>query len=445
MAYLDDLAEPWGSQPQELVEIDREHPVGNRVLAYFNAGESLRFGKSFPTTIGGTPSVGAAGKCIDYASTKTQYSFDASIANGLATAAGCAVLIVCDVDALTNYGGLFSCQDTTTQRNTLEFRIGSGATDSKIVISRGTNAAPGNGAVRTFESSANRITAGDKGLRLLVSLPDADVTSLPTIYINGIAYAMSIYGTGTATGNVAAATTTGISLGGRSADTVTPLDGRIYNTWLIGRGVTEAEGISLTQTPSSPYALFANPPIDIWVPSAGAGGTITIDCTTGNAAAAGVTAAIAQAITINAGVGDATAAGTTAAVTQAITINATVGDAAASGTTATIAQAITINTTAGNAAAAAATAVIELGSNITIDCTVANAVSAGVAAQILQDIVIGASVGNASAAGITASITTGTLTLTTDDLDAIAAAVWAWPDAVSAHAKLDQILAILEA
>ena len=254
---------PWTVQPQSPVGINRTHPVGEAVLAYFNAGESLRFGNNSPTTIGGTPSVGVAGSCVDYAATKTQYPFDASIANGLANASGCAVLVVCDVDALTNYGGIFSSQNTYLTGGALELRLGISSTDSKIYMLR----CASGGLFRDYATSSNRIAAGDKNVRLLVSFPNNNVQSAPTVYVNGVAYSAPDVGSSSGTGNVLAATSSGICLGGRSADTATQLDGRIYNVWLIGRGVTEAEGIDLTRTPSSPYALFVPQTRRIWVPS----------------------------------------------------------------------------------------------------------------------------------------------------------------------------------
>lgn len=261
------LYDPWTTQPQELVEIDREHHVGKDVIAFFNAGESLHFGGSFPTTVGGTPAVGPTGKCLDYSgSQKTQYPFNASIANGLVTDKGCAALIVCDVDTLTNYGCLIACQETSTLSCPIEVRIGSAATDSKICLTRCYSAGSGGANYRAFDTGANRLSAGAKNVRILTSFPNNTITSEPTVYINGIAYSTSNIG-GIATDPPAAPTSVGISFGNR-VDGVTQLDGRIYNVWLIGRGVTAAEGIELTRTPSSPYALFADQPIDIWVPSA---------------------------------------------------------------------------------------------------------------------------------------------------------------------------------
>lgn len=258
-------------QPSFPTKIDRAHPVGKDVLAFFNAGQSLRFGQNSPTTIGGIPSVGAAGRCLDYASTKTQYPFDAKIANGLVTTAGCAVLVIFDVDTLTGFGGLLSCQESGATNNAITIRIGQTSTDSVLYAERGKT---GGTSPRRFTTGSNRITAPANKQVLLFSFSDNSLFTVPTIYLNGVKLTASDVG-GVDGGIAGAPTSVGVCLGGRSADTVTPLDGRIYNAWLIGRGVTATEGIALTQTPNSPYALFASQPIDIWAPNAGAGGGST--------------------------------------------------------------------------------------------------------------------------------------------------------------------------
>ncbi len=253
----------WSSQPQYPAGVNLAHPLAAWVLASFNAGESLRFGQSFPTTIGGTPTVGVAGKCVDYpGNTKTQFPFDATIANGMVTAAGCAVLVIFDVDTLVNYGCLFSSEQTGTTRIALEVRLGLTSSDSWIDVTRATTI----GYTR-FDSGSNRVAAGDKSVRLLVSFADNVATTVPTLYINGVKITMAL-GLSNDSGTVAAPTSVGVTLGGRSADTVTPLDGRIYNAWVFGRGVTAAEGIALTKDIASPYALFAPLQRRIWVPSA---------------------------------------------------------------------------------------------------------------------------------------------------------------------------------
>lgn len=81
----------------------------------------------------------------------------------------------------------------------------------------------------------------------------------------------------------------------------------------------------------------------------------------------------------------------------------------------------------------------------TVNCRVGSAVAQGRTAGILLSQSVSCSVGNAVAAGFTVDRFSLEQTLTQADLDAIANAVWDHADAVAAHARLDAILAILQA
>lgn len=460
---------PWTVQPQYSSGINRAHPVGKDVLAYFNAGESLRFGSSFPTTIGGTQSIGKAGRCIDYASTKTQYPVQSRIASACATSAGCSVLLVFDVDTLTNYGCLISLQNTSVASNTIEIRVGYLATDSFIMTGR--NKAGGTSTPQ-FATSANQIAAGDKRIRLLVSWPDQLVQSAPTYYLNGISLTPT-FKVGTDTGNVGAATTNGLCLGGRSADTVTPLDGRIYNAWLIGRAVTAAEGITLTQTPSSPYALFASQPIDIWVPSAG-GTTYTLSADSGAFALSGTAATLKLNRSLSAESGSFALTGTAASIKANRLLSAASGTFALAGADATLKANRAITAASGSFALTGTAATLTYNpvggptytlaaasGNVALTGTDAALTShrrltadsgtfalTGTAASIRANHVLAADAGSIVLAGAAAALTysgAGETTLTAADLAAIADEVWAHPEAVGAHATLDSILTILQA
>jgi hypothetical protein len=137
--------------------------------------------------------------------------------------------------------------------------------------------------------------------------------------------------------------------------------------------------------------------------SAGGGGAITIDATTGNAVAAGVTGVAGVAATINGVVGNATAAGITGTVSVDLSIAGVVGNAVAAGVTGAPAVGISIDGVLGNAVAAGVSGVP--GVSIEIAGTVGNAVAAGVAglAEVGGSISIDGVVGNAVAAGVAGS------------------------------------------
>lgn len=256
----------WRGQPNSALRSQGLH--GSGLLALWNPRVSLRFGGDYPTTVGGTLATSESSACADFASTKMQFPFNNFLANGIVTSAGMAFLALVDVDTLSGYGCIFSSEDTTTQKCT-EIRIGSAATDSKIWVTRGTSAAPGNGAYRGFDSGANRISAGDRNVRILISFADNDVQTVPILIINGTQYTMSASGSGVATGTVAAPTSNGVSLGGRSADTVTPMDGRIKFAALWGRGLSVDAGIRYTKDVDSPYQLVRPKRRRVWAVSSG--------------------------------------------------------------------------------------------------------------------------------------------------------------------------------
>lgn len=94
-------------------------------------------------------------------------------------------------------------------------------------------------------------------------------------------------------------------------------------------------------------------------------------------------ASVSSNVTINCTVGNATAAGIQATIQSPISISCSVGNATAAGVSATIVIAESINCTPGNAVAAGVQASIdEVAGNTTINCTPGNAVAAGVACTI---------------------------------------------------------------
>lgn len=208
------------------------------------------------------------------------------------------------------------------------------------------------------------VIATTDGVRLYASANGVEAADVAVSNTGYNAYSSAEFCVGNASNNLA------------SAITLFPLVIRTNTYWSLSMRKSFA---------SNPWQIFQQKSRRIWVPGAGAGGAITIDCTVGNAAADGTKALLSLPITIDASVGNAVAAGTTATVTQAVTIN----------------------TTLGNAVAAGVTAAIELGSDITVACSVGNAVAAGITAMVSLPISMNTTVGNASAAGITATITLG--------------------------------------
>jgi hypothetical protein len=118
----------------------------------------------------------------------------------------------------------------------------------------------------------------------------------------------------------------------------------------------------------------------------------------GNAAAAGVTAAVST--TLQTTTGNAAATGVSALL--ATSVQTTTGNAAAVGITALLP--VSVQTATGDASALGVTAAVSTTVGVTISCTVGGAAAAGVSA--LLNVSLQTSVGNATALGITALINT---------------------------------------
>ena len=191
---------------------------------------------------------------------------------------------------------------------------------------------------------------------------------------------------------------------GDSADTWwEEMIGNVSDVALFSRVVSPAEIRGLSDRPWKVFARNRKP-------RAGGSTGVTLDCTVGNAVAAGAQANISAGTTINASVGNAAAAGSQANISAGTTINASVGNAVAEGAQASITSGTTLDCTVGNAVAAGAQATISAGT--TINAGVGNAVAAGVQASITTGFTLECTVGNAVAAGVQAGISIGSGTVT---------------------------------
>jgi hypothetical protein len=253
-------------QPQYAVPVNRSNPLTRGLLTAINLGASHASREVMPSTQTGTHRIGLAGKGLDYSSQKTQYPVDAALSSGCTTESGCSIFSLIDVDALTNYGGVLALQDAAGTRNVFELRIGSAATDSKIqVVRAGTN------YYSSWDTGANRITAGDKSVPIVVTWDTNHLgayTYAPVIYVKGVAYATTALHDAGAE-DVANAISTGLILGSRQ-DGVTKLDGAIYVVAVWGRGLSEYEAREVSR---NPWQLLAPIPRRIFSFAVSAGGT----------------------------------------------------------------------------------------------------------------------------------------------------------------------------
>ena len=261
MAAIRDVVHrvPWTRQPQFPVPIDWGNPVTVGLQAAFSPVtgrmvDTSQNGSTPPSADTGTQQIGIAGISRAYTG-GTKSTFANSPRYGLASAM--TLVVVCDVNTLTNYGALISCENQPDVSG-WELRVGNGPTDSVILASRSTS-----GGYYQYKTGANRINAGSKNNFVAVTYPSALVESTPSFYVNGVAYAAVFVGN-TSTGAQLASTLT-LDIGARAAGT-TQLDGAVLFAGLWNRALAAGEIESLRGNTSQVYLGQSR---RIWTPTAG--------------------------------------------------------------------------------------------------------------------------------------------------------------------------------
>ena len=286
-----------------------------------------------------TREVGRGGVSGDFSGTiRQQYPHHPAFA--LTTAWSLAVY--CDVDALSNYSSIYAKQSSPTE-NGIEIRLGSGSTDSHILVHR-SNA----GGFAQYSTGANRITAGDKGVLLVITEPSGSVNDAGGfVYVNGVKSAASTSVGGGGTGTIS-------DIGsdvwiGRRSDGSTQLDGKIYYVALFRRSLDEGEVRELSRNPRQ--LLFRPEPT--WPFSAT--GAASHDATGALAADAATLAGTATHLTLHTTSGALSAdAATVAGTATHLTLHTTTGALAADAAT-VAGAAVHPHTTTGALSADAAT------------------------------------------------------------------------------------------
>ena len=226
MAWLI-LPNKFTRQPQFTVGLDRNNPITVGLQATFSPvmGRMVdtHQGNSVASTSDtGTQQIGVAGISRAYSAT-TGSIFANRPRYQLASAM--TIVIIVDVNTLTNYGTLISC---FAGGEGWELDIGSQVSISNIFVQR-VNAT---GAVQ-YSSGANRLTAGSKNNFIAVTYPSSAIESVPTIYVNGVAYSGSLLSS-IGTGAQVASTAT-LKMG---AGPGTQLDGAVLFAALWSRALS---------------------------------------------------------------------------------------------------------------------------------------------------------------------------------------------------------------
>ena len=216
------------------------------------------------TVNSGTPFVSQDGHALDYSGTaNTQYAHQTQYAvTGAIT-----IVALIQVDALSNFGGIVSKQQSSTQKIPFELRLGASATDAAIDFVRGDTGA------RQHYGASNALAAGYVGA-LVVTYPTGAMgqTDGKAYTRNGTLGLTVLASAGT--GNATDDGTSPVWIG-RRRDGATQFDGRIFYTALFNQELAPREAQSIVE---NPWQLFA--PRRIWVPQAAITGLPTLSLPT---------------------------------------------------------------------------------------------------------------------------------------------------------------------
>ena len=251
---------PWARQPQFPVGIDQSNPIAAGLQATFSPVlgrmvDTYQGGSALSTGDTGAPSIGAAGISRAY-SGGTKSTFANSPRYGLASAM--TIVIICDVNTLTNFGALISCQNDATTAG-WELRLGASGTDSKMNIHRANQS-----SYNQYSTAANRVVAGSKNNFIAVTYSSSAIDSSPTCYVNGLSFTTTLSNS-TGSGGAQTASTGTLDIGARAAGT-TQLDGAVLFAALWNRALSADEVESVRRNSSQVYQAPAR---RIWTATGG--------------------------------------------------------------------------------------------------------------------------------------------------------------------------------
>lgn len=382
----------WRRTPDRPVRLNLSSPFCEDLGAAWYAGQNLNLASGGVATLVGSGLSWVAGP-----GGRAALLDGSSNATGLRLAADADDILPTDRATILMYRR----SRDTTGRVSMLFGYDAGTTDRVLAH------APYSDGTCYFDFGNNTAGSGRTSVAFVKStLPEtlafvAGPTKGREIWRNGLRLVNNTSATATRS-----TTSKGFSLGSADRNITTGVDtDEIYLVLVSRREWSDAEIIEWSRAPMSVLVPQGDPAIY----SLGSTG-VTLDCTVGNAVAAGAQANISAGTTINASVGNAAAAGSQANISAGTTINASAGNAVAAGAQASITSGITLDCTVGNAVAAGAQATISAGT--TINASVGNAVAAGVQASITTGFTLECTVGNAVAAGVQAGISIGSGTVT---------------------------------
>lgn len=190
--------------------------------------------------------------------------------------------------------------------------------------------------------------------------------------------------------------------GGDYASNGTPWIDRALTTLGFVGELTDSEIAYLTSSVADVFKIFRAPDSRIWLPSAGAG--LSISTTIGAADATGFSANVNLQRAIQAVIGSASAAGLAASVDLQRNVQGVIGQASASGYLAGVDLQRAIAATIAQAAASGYSASVTLAGALTIPASLAVATAGGSATNVNLTYSIASTLATAEASGYSASV-----------------------------------------
>lgn len=249
---------PWDRQPPAGTEASRTwRDRGLVALFDVRAGIEVINGNRATTNLSGRIVTSSSGEAADFSATQRQYYAHRP---AYATTGPMSLVVLCDVDTLTNYGALITKGVYSSNLN-YELRLGYGPSDSTFGVVRS-----GGGSYAAFAiAGADTIAAGANAVCIVITFDSSDTTPNTVLWVNRTKF------TKTQSPSGVAVTDGGddVIIASRQ-DVFTYLDGRIYFIGLFNRQLFDVDAQEIISRPWSLYEARR-----IWVPVSSSGGSVT--------------------------------------------------------------------------------------------------------------------------------------------------------------------------
>lgn len=246
MARVDRIRHPWLSQPYD----DRPQASlawrAKGLVALFDCRLGVEIISGARASVDGVPRApSTSGTGADFSTQAMRFAHRAAYGvTGPLT-----IVVLCDVDALTNYSALVAKQGATNNHTPYELRLGSSPTNAAIIFGRA-GVTAGDYVQQTV--GANLVTAGARAVLLAFTDNSSTIDGTRVTWVNGVASTMAYFSGNPGAIAVADDATADVWIGQRF-DSATQLDGRIFYVALFAGVLPDAD---LAAINANRYTLY---------------------------------------------------------------------------------------------------------------------------------------------------------------------------------------------